>query len=53
MNDKWDSILVNASKDELKRYIPQVAEMARPVHPSSGFYTWLLGQLAIRTQDEV
>lgn len=44
----WERLIANASADDLRRYLPTISEMAAPVHPESGRYSYLLGLVASR-----
>lgn len=45
---KWESFLSTATRTDIERHMPTIAEMARPEHPSSGQYTYLIGKCAER-----
>jgi hypothetical protein len=52
-NIKWEAgwqgwLDRNPSQEELRQTMEKVSQMCASVHPNSGRYTWLLGEIAIR-----
>ena len=47
----WENLIKRSSEQDLLKWLPDISDMARPSHPSSGQYTYLLGVIALRLSE--
>lgn len=49
--NNWENLIRRSSRPDIEKWLPQLSDMARPSHPSSGQYTYLLSVCAVRIRE--